>query len=223
MTTTVITGANRGIGLALTEQLLAKGHQVIAVCREASSELNALDGVRIESGIDVTLSSGIAELRARFEGQSIDWLINNAGVLRRSSLDDLEQQLDDFRLQFEVNALAPVRVISALRSCLGRGSRVFIITSRMGSMADNTSGGHYAYRMSKAAVNAAAVSMAHDLRDQGIAVGLLHPGYVRTGMTGHTGHVDAGEAAAGLIQRMEALDLDSSGRFFHANGDPLPW
>ncbi len=223
MTTTVITGANRGVGLALTEQLLAKGHRVIAVCREASSELNALDGVRIESGIDVTLSSGIAELRARFEGQSIDWLINNAGVLRRSSLDDLEQQLDDFRLQFEVNALAPVRVTSALLPRLGRGSRVFIITSRMGSMADNTSGGHYAYRMSKAAVNAAGVSMAHDLRDQGIAVGLLHPGYVRTGMTGHTGHVDAGEAAAGLIQRMEALDLDSSGQFFHANGDPLPW
>ena len=223
MTTTLITGANRGIGLALAEQLLERGHQVIAVCRETSVELEALDGVRVESGIDVTLSSGIAGLQARFEGQSIDWLINNAGVLRRSRLDDVERQLDEFRLQFEVNALAPVRVTSALQSCLGNGSKVFIITSRMGSMADNTSGGHYAYRMSKAAVNSAGVSMAQDLRDQGIAVGLLHPGYVRTGMTGHTGHVDAGQAAAGLIERMEALDLDTSGQFFHANGDHLPW
>lgn len=223
MTTTLITGANRGIGLALAQQLKGQGHHIICVCREASEALEALEGVRIEAGIDVTLSAGLSELKRRLDGQSIDWLVNNAGVLRPSSLDQVESQLDEYRLQFEVNALGPLRVTSALRPCLGRGSKVFIITSRMGSMSDNTSGGHYSYRMSKAAVNAAGVSLAHDLRDQDIAVALLHPGYVRTGMTGHTGYVDADEAAAGLIERMQALDLDNSGRFFHANGEALPW
>ncbi|MGY6555101.1 MAG: SDR family oxidoreductase, partial [Wenzhouxiangella sp.] len=200
MTTTVITGANRGIGYELARQLHASGHQVIAICRQTSAELDAL-GVRVEAGIDITSGEDLAKLRQRLDGVQVDLLINNAGVLRSSSLAAIEDQLDDFRLQFEVNALAPLRVTRALMDQLADGGKVIIITSRMGSIADNTSGGQYAYRMSKAAVNTAGVSLAHELKERGIAVGLLHPGYVRTDMTGKTGHINPDEAAAGLIAR----------------------
>ncbi len=222
MKTALITGANRGIGLELARQLDDRGYQVIAVCREASPALNAL-GVRVEDGIDVTDRASLAELANRLGGTRINLLVNNAGLLRSSSLAGIEDELDDWRAQYEVNALAPLRVTSALRNHLPEGSRVVVITSRMGSIADNTSGGAFAYRMSKAAVNAATVSLAHELRDDGIAVGLLHPGYVRTEMTGNTGHVEPAEAAAGLVERIEELDLDNSGSFRHANGETLPW
>ncbi len=222
MTTTLITGANRGIGLELARQLKQAGHDIIAVCRKPSPELEEL-GVRIESGIELTDGKDLAELSRRLGDSRLDLLINNAGVLRSSSLAEIEDQLDDFRLQYEVNALAPLRVTRALLDHLEDGARVIIITSRMGSIADNTSGGQYAYRMSKAAVNTAGVSLAHELRDRRIAVGLLHPGYVRTGMTGNTGHIDADEAAANLIQRIEELSLETTGSFRHANGEDLPW
>ena len=222
MTTTLITGANRGIGFELARQLKQAGHDIIAVCRQSSAELDAL-GVRVEAGIDLTDGASLAELTDRLSGTKIDLLINNAGVLRASSLADIEDQLADFRLQYEVNALAPLRVTRALLGNLVDGGKLIIITSRMGSIADNTSGGQYAYRMSKAAVNTAGVSLAHELKDRQIAVGLLHPGYVRTDMTGKTGHVDPDEAAANLIQRIEELSLATSGSFRHANGEALPW
>ncbi|TVS10635.1 MAG: SDR family oxidoreductase [Wenzhouxiangella sp.] len=222
MPTTVITGANRGIGFELAAQLQSIGHNVIAVCRRSSMELDDL-GLRVESGIDVTNATSLADLAGRLGGIGIDLLINNAGVLRSSSLEGIEDQLDDFRLQYEVNALAPLRVTRALLDHLADGAKVIIITSRMGSIADNTSGGQYAYRMSKAAVNSAGVSLAHELKDRNIAVGLLHPGYVRTGMTNHTGHVNPNEAARGLIQRINELSLDTTGSFRHANGEDLPW
>ena len=222
MTTIVITGANRGIGYELARQLSERGDRIIAVCRTASPELEALD-VSVESGIDVTRRESLKELAGRLADVDVDVLINNAGLLRSSSLDGIEEELDDWRAQYEVNALAPVRVTGALNDRIADGGRVVIITSRMGSIADNTSGGAYAYRMSKAAVNAAGVALAHDLENRGIAVGLLHPGYVRTDMTGRTGHVDAEEAAHNLIARIDELDLGRSGSFRHANGEDLPW
>ena len=222
MPTTLITGANRGIGLELARQLKQAGHDVIAVCRSSSADLDAL-GVRVESGIELTDGEQLADLAARLGETRLDLLINNAGVLRSSSLAGIEDQLDDFRLQYEVNALAPLRVTRALLDHLNNGAKVIIITSRMGSIADNTSGGQYAYRMSKAAVNTAGVSLAHELKDRRIAVGLLHPGYVRTGMTGNTGHIDPEQAAAGLIQRIDELSLETTGSFRHANGEGLPW
>lgn len=218
----LITGANRGIGLELARQLSERGDEVIAVCRTPSEALEAL-GVRIESGVDVTDRASLAALAERLAGTTLDGLINNAGVLRSSDFKALEDELDDYRLQYEVNALAPLRVTRALVDRLADGGKVVIITSRMGSIADNTSGGHYGYRMSKAAVNMAGVSLAHELKPRGIAVGLLHPGYVKTDMTGHTGHVGPGESAAGLIRRFDELDLASTGSFRHANGDALAW
>ena len=222
MKTAVITGANRGIGLELARQLSDRGYRVIGVCRHSSPELNATD-VEVEEEIDVTSADSLAELAERLRGTRIDLLINNAGLLRQSSLEGIESELDDWREQFEVNSLSPIRVTSALRNHLNDDGKVAIITSRMGSIADNTSGGAYAYRMSKAAVNAAGISLAHEFRDRGIAVGLLHPGYVKTGMTGNTGHVDADEAAAMLVERIDELSIDTTGSFRHANGEELPW
>jgi len=223
MGTVLITGANRGIGLELAKQYQAKGHQVIAVCRHPSAELEKIDGLRVESGIDVTKGTDLADLKQRIGGAHLDVLINNAGLLVGSSLEGIEQELDAYRDQFEINTLAPLRVTAALLDSLRAGAKVIIITSRMGSVADNTSGGQFAYRISKAGVNSAGVSLAHELKPKGIAVGLLHPGYVRTGMTKHSGLIDPDESARGLIERIDELDLMSTGSFRHANGEVLPW
>ena len=219
MKSCLVTGASRGIGLELCRQLQQRGHRVIAVCRQASAELRAL-GCTVIDGIELTDAASVARLAAGLAGERIDVLVNNAGILARDSLAELD--FDAMRRQFEVNALAPLRVTHALLPNLGAGSKVVIITSRMGSIADNGSGGYYGYRMSKAAVNIAGVSLARDLRDRDIAVLLLHPGMVATEMTGHQG-VPAAEAARNLVARIESLGLEQSGSFHHANGEPLPW
>jgi NAD(P)-dependent dehydrogenase (short-subunit alcohol dehydrogenase family) len=218
--TVLVTGANRGIGLALCQLLVNRGDRVIAACRKTSNDLQGID-VRVEEGVDVTSTDSVSQLVRRLEGQTIDLLINNAGILTRESLDQMD--LAAVRWQFEVNAMGPLRVSHALLPQMGPGAKIGIVTSRMGSIADNTSGSRYGYRMSKAAVNMAGVSLAHDLRDRGVAVALLHPGYVRTDMTGRNGNIEASEAAAGLLARLDDLDLSSTGTFWHSNGEVLPW
>jgi NAD(P)-dependent dehydrogenase (short-subunit alcohol dehydrogenase family) len=220
MSTVLITGANRGIGLALTQQLAARGDDVVAVCRTSSPELTKL-GVHVEEGIDLAEDTAVEELTRRLGQRSFDVLLLNAGILRADGLEQLS--LPQVREQLEVNALGPLRVVAALRKTLRKGSKVALLTSRMGSIADNGSGGYYGYRMSKAALNAAGVSLAHDLRQAGVAVVILHPGYVRTEMTGGNGNVTPDEAAQLLLARVDALTLETTGRFLHANGEALPW
>jgi len=220
MAVCLITGANRGIGLELARQLAARGDSVIAACRSASPALDAL-GVRVESGVEVSDAASVADLAKRLAGQRLDVLINNAGVLRVENFEAMN--FDSIAQQFEVNAMGPLRVTSTLAPLLAQGAKVAIITSRMGSMGDNGSGGYYGYRMSKAAVNAAGVSLAHDLKGRGIPVGLFHPGMVATEMTGKNG-IPPEEAARGVIARIDALSLDTSGTFIHAvTGEELPW
>ena len=218
--TALVTGANRGIGLEICRQLVERGDRVIAACRSVSNGLTSLD-VQVEEGVDVSSEESVAHLVRRLGGQPIDWLINNAGVLTRETLSSMDYGA--VRLQFEVNAMGPLRITHALLPQLGPGSKVGIVSSRMGSLEDNTSGSRYGYRMSKAAVNMAGVSLAHDLKDRGVAVALLHPGYVQTDMTGGRGNVQPSEAAAGLIARMDGLSMDNTGSFWHANGEFLPW
>ena len=215
----VVTGANRGIGLELCRQLTERGDEVIATCREPSADLERL-GARVESGIDLAREGAVEELAGRLAGASVDVLVNNAGILERVSLDDLD--VDSIRRQFEINSLGPLRVTHALLGNLGSGSKVAIITSMMGSIADNGSGSHYGYRMSKAAVNAAGVSLSHDLRPRGISVAILHPGMVRTEMTGHRG-IPVEDSARGLLARIAELGPDNSGTFWHAEGRVIPW
>ncbi len=224
MTTTLVTGANRGIGLELVRQLDARGDHVIATCRKSSAELDAL-GVQVEAGVDVGDDSSVNALADRLGNATLDIVINNAGLLQIETLDNLD--VESMRRQFEINALGPLRVTKALLPRMGEGTKIALVTSRMGSIADNGSGGAYGYRMSKAALNMAGVSMARDLAARKIAVAILHPGMVATEMTKRFGHSPAmqqpGETATKLIARIEGLNLDNSGTFWHANGEELPW
>ena len=223
MKTILVTGANRGIGLALTRAFRARGDAVIAVCRRSSDALEAT-GAHVEPGIDVTDGDALDALARRLSDVRIDTLVLNAGVLERESLGDIDEAgFDSMRRQFEVNALGPLRVAQALLDHLADGAKVGIVTSRMGSVADNGSGGRYGYRASKAAVNAIGKSLAVDLQPRGIAVFLLHPGYVATDMVGGTGDVSPEQAAAQLVERLDGLTLEQTGTFWHANGSPLPW
>ena len=219
MKTALITGANRGIGLELAKQLQLQNYQVIAACRQSSPELDSLN-CQIETKFDVSDGASVKQLANKLHNKKLDLLINNAGLLKSMSLDDLDY--DDIRKQFEVNALGPLRVTENLLPNLVKGAKIAIITSRMGSI-DDGSGGQYGYRISKTAVNMIGSSLAHDLKSREIAVALLHPGYVRTGMTDDNGLINADESAKGLIQRIEELDLNNTGGFWHADGSKLPW
>lgn len=224
MTATVlITGANRGVGLALARHYHAAGWAVIGVCRsggEEAAELRDVAETLIE-GIDVTRAEDVERLKGELAGRRLDLLINNAGMLRDESLGEID--FDSIRSQMEINAYAPLRVSEALLGNLGEGARIANITSRMGSIADNDSGGRYGYRASKAALNAFGKSLAMDLKPRGIAVAQIHPGYVKTRMVNFGGIISAEEAAAGIAQRIEELTLKNSGGFWHSNGEALPW
>ena len=221
MATYLVTGANRGIGLAYCQQLQARGDSVIAVCRQISPELESL-GVQLEAGIELSEQSSIDELVRRLDGCPLDGVILNAGILHSMGLEDLDAEA--IRRQFEVNALAPLLLARALVPQMPQGSKLALMTSRMGSIDDNSSGGSYGYRMSKVALNIAGKSLAIDLKPRGIAVAILHPGLVRTGMIRFNPiGVDPSDAVHGLLARIDALTLETSGSFWHANGQVLPW
>ena len=219
MASWLVTGSNRGIGLALCRLLQARGDSVIAVCRTPSEEPREL-GVRIETGIELTSATSLEDLATRLAGVQLDGAILNAGILEG---DDLKSfSAESLQRQFEVNAVAPLLLARTLLPNLSAGSKLGLITSRMGSIDDNGSGGYYGYRMSKTALNMAGRSLSVDLKPRGIAVAILHPGMVATRMVGFSG-IPPEQAASGLLARLESLKLGSSGRFRHANGEELPW
>lgn len=219
MPTTLVTGCNRGIGLQIVTQLHARGDDVIGVCRQASSELSQV-GIRVIDGIDVSKGESVAKLKAELGDEAIDVLINNAGILRHDAFGELDY--DSMLEQYEVNALGPLRVTEALASNLHEGSKVAIVTSRVGSIDDNGSGGNWGYRASKTAVNMIGTNLMHELKPRGIAVALLHPGLVATDMTGNHG-ITPSESAKGLIARVDELNMENTGGFWHAEGYTLPW
>jgi len=214
-----VTGASRGIGLALCSELKAAGWEVIAAARTKTSEIEAPE-VRWET-LDVTSEASVAELATRLDGVKLDLLVLNAGVSISDNIDALN--FPAMMTQFDVNTLGPLRVTVALLESLSKGSKVAIVSSRMGSMADNGTGRQYGYRASKAAVNMIGVNLARDLAPRGIAVGILHPGYVRTDMTQGRGEIEPVQSARGLWARIQEMDLASTGRFVHADGRALPW
>lgn len=220
MATYSIAGATGGIGLELCRQLQARGEKVIAVCRQSNEELDNL-GVAVESGIDIASEKNVAELANRLNDTTkLDCLINNAGIWGRNTLSNLD--FDGIRKLFEVNAIGTLRITHALLPIIKDGGKIAIVTSRMASIDDNTSGGSYGYRMSKVAVSMAGKSLSHDLKPRHIAVAILHPGLVSTKMTNFTG-IPPADAAKGLIARIDELNLQNTGTFWHANGEVLPW
>ena len=219
MRTTLITGCNRGIGLQLAVQLRDRGDNVIGVCRTASPELKAL-GIRIIDGIDVSDGDSVHKLKAALDDEPLDILINNAGILLRDAFGEIDY--DAMLRQYEVNALGPLRVTEALADNLHQGSKVAIVSSRVGSIDDNGSGGNWGYRASKTAVNMIGTNLMHELKPRGVAVALLHPGLVATDMTGQQG-ISAADSARGLIERINELSLENTGGFWHAEGYVLPW
>jgi len=217
----LITGANRGIGLELVRQLKARGEDVIATCRSSSPELNALS-VRIETDIDVTSGDSVIKLREKLIDTEVDVLIQNAGIAEFNSLSNLDPQ--SIVHQFEVNALSPLCFVQTMLSHLSKSAKIALISSRMGSIEDNSSGGSYGYRMSKVALCMAGKSLAIDLKPKGVSVGILHPGLVSTRMTGFTSNgIQPKDSVKGLIQRIDELSLENTGTFWHSNGEVLPW
>ncbi len=221
MSTYLITGSNRGIGLELCNQIHNRGDEVIATCRRASPELINL-GVRIEENIDISSEEAITNLAKKLSGINLDCIINNAGIYEFNSLEDFQKK--SILRQFEINALSPIFMTQSLKHLLKRSSKVAFITSRMGSIGDNSSGSSYGYRMSKVALSMGAKSLSLDLLKEEIYVAILHPGLVSTRMTGFTRNgITAEESANGILKRIDSLNKNNSGTFWHTNGQVLPW
>ncbi len=232
MQTILITGAGRGIGLELARQYIAEGGwKVLACCRqpERATELKALQAssrgsLEIHS-LEVRDGRQIAALATKLRGTAIDVLLNHAGVYgqRAEALGSIEP--DTWRLTLEVNALAPLKICEAFVDHVARSDRRMMaaITSRMGSIADNSSGSHYAYRASKAALNAAMKSLSIDLAGRRIICVVLHPGWVRTAMGGTQAPLSVSESVTGLRKVMAQATLAHSGRFLGYDGAEIPW
>ena len=221
MSNYLVTGANRGIGLEFCKQLKDRGINVLATCRETSKDLNAL-GVEVIEDVDISSEKSIIKLKNILIGIKIDCLINNAGIADYNSLDNLD--IKSIRRQFEVNALSPLYFTKELLGSIKKGSKIAFITSRMGSIEDNTSGGSYGYRMSKVALSMAAKSLSLDLIKEEIYIAILHPGLVSTRMTGYTKDgISTEESVKGLLRVIDSLNKNNTGTFWHSNGNVLPW
>lgn len=220
MSTILISGANRGIGYELARQYKERGDDVIAAVRKSSDELAGLD-IEIHEDVDVASDEKVTTLKRNLGDRTIDILLNNAGIL--TSEDMIDMDFDRIRRQFEVNTLGPLRLTHKLSPLLARGSKVGIVSSRVGSITDNGGGGNYGYRISKTAVNMAGKNLSIDFEPRGIGVYLLHPGYVATEMVNFSGPTPPDVAAKGLIERMDNLTMEQTGSFWHAEGYELPW
>ena len=225
----LITGANRGIGLELTRQVLSQGHQVLATCRDPDNadELKALasDGDLQVERCDIGKPGDIASLVDTVGGKPIDVLINNAGIYgpRDAVLGNLSRE--PWVEVMEIDLIAPMMLTQALLPNIQAGSekRVAFLSSKMGSIADNSSGGSYMYRTAKAALNQAIKSLAMDLQEQNIIALSLHPGWVRTAMGGPNGLIDTQTSASGLLAVISSATEKDSGEFIAYDGKRIPW
>jgi NAD(P)-dependent dehydrogenase (short-subunit alcohol dehydrogenase family) len=228
MATVLITGTSRGIGLEFTKQYAEDGWQVIACCRAPERSLALQSLAKAHANIrlialDVANFAQIDAVALALKDTPIDVLINNAGVYPESSLNDADFQ--DWSAAFKINSMAPFKMTQAFLPHLVNGNqkKVATLTSKMGSIDDNTSGGSYIYRTSKVAVNMVMKSLSIDLAQYKIAVAILHPGWVITDMGGPNGLIDAKTSVTGLRQQIAQLSLENSGIFTAYNGQPIAW
>jgi len=228
--TILITGANRGIGLELTRQFSEDGWQVLACCRnpEDAGDLKELASKypTVETfPLDVTNYDQLAALSSQLEDRPIDILLSNAGIYGPRGGPFGEVDAAAWRQVLEVNTIAPLMLAQAFveQVAISRQKLIAVVSSKMGSIADNGSGGSYIYRTSKTAVNQVVKSIAMDLEGRGIGAISLHPGWVRTEMGGPNGEIGVNESAAGLKQVLTETTLTQSGQFFEFDGSVIPW
>ena len=227
----LITGANRGLGLEFTRQYLADGWQVFATCRDPASA-NELQRLTQKAGgklaivaMDVTDAKSVRAAAAQVGDARIDLLLNCAGITGVSGQKVGKVNYDSWVRVLEVNTMGPLRVIEAFLDKVARSERklVVTITSGMGSLTDNTSGGSIAYRTSKAAVNMVTRSAAIDLAPQGITCVVINPGWVKTDMGGPNATLTAQESVSAIRRLIEKLGPNQTGMFFHYDGTEYPW
>jgi len=217
----LITGTNKGIGLQLVKKHIQKGDKVFAVCRKPSNEL-LNSGAQIISDIDFLNSDFVLHLAEKTKGITFDRVIANAGVWQVDTFTSFDA--NSIRKQFEVNALAPLLLIKSIENQLVAGSKIILISTRVASLQDNSSGNEFGYRMSKSALNMAGINLAHSLEDQGICVFMFHPGFVRTDLTKGDGLIDTRESAKNIVSLADELSLINTGSFWHAiEKKQLPW
>lgn len=232
-----ITGANRGIGLALAKELTAAGGKLVAICRSSSAELDALEPDEVVTGIDVTSDEACEGIVGKVKGGKIDILINNAGYFYEpeEKLDSINYK-EDWKM-IDICALGPLRISSAIVNggLMDAGSSVVMITSQGGSVewrtVQNPTGGDYGHHMSKAAANMMSVLLSQELRSKNIAVGILHPGFNKTDMTAKYAHiwevegaVDSSVGAKRVFHEIGLLDMERSGKFINCeDGLEIPW
>ena len=228
MSVILITGTNRGIGLELVKRFAAAGHKVLACCRnpDAATALQAIKGDVTRLPLAVDDAASVAALASMLKGQAIDLLINNAGVLGPDYADQTATKMDfeGWARAFEINTMGPVRVMQALLPNLKAGTqpRVANITSQMGALSLDMALGH-AYSATKAALNKFMKLAAIDLAGDGIALGLLHPGWVKTDMGGQEADITVEESAQGIIDTLAKLNLQTTGSFWKWNGEIHGW
>jgi len=228
--TILITGANRGIGLKLTEQFAEDGWQVLACCRNPADaeQLRALAerGLAIElHALDVTNYDQMATLADQLRGKSIDVLLSNAGIYGSKGAGFGKVDAEEWRQVLEVNTIAPLILVQAFVEQVAASQQklVAIISSKVGSIADNSSGGSYMYRSSKTAVNQVVKSLSIDLAERAISVISLHPGWVQTDMGGPNAEISTDQSVSGLKSILQSAGLAQSGHFIEYNGNNIPW
>jgi len=226
MPTVLITGANRGIGLEFARQYGAEGWQVIATCRNpiGVGELATIQGDIQIHGLDVSDARQLERLATELKDTKIDLLINNAGVYGPRGYAPGDVDLREWHQTFEINAMSPLLVSMAFVPHVeAAGGKIVTLSSKMGSMEDNTSGGNYIYRSSKAATNAVMKSLANDLSANSIPVCVMHPGWVETDMGGPNALISTETSVTGMRQVIENLDMTTTGVFFNYDGTIVPW
>ena len=227
MPSVLITGANRGLGLEFTRQYAADGWRVFAACRDPAGarDLAAVEGAVSAETLDVDDGPQVAALANKLSGQSIDVLINNAGIYGPKDVTRDTVVYDAWGQVFRTNAMSPLAVSAAFAANVAQGGQKKIITlsSIMGSIAENDSSGDFIYRSSKAAVNAVMKSLAGDLKSEGITVAVLHPGWVRPDMGGPDASIEAPESVTGMRAVIAGLKESDSGRFLNYDGTEIPW
>jgi len=228
MSTVLVTGANRGIGYEFVKQYSKNNFNVLACCRSAenASELQELakevKNIKIYE-LDVGNINIIKNLSQQLKNEKIDVLINNAGIYRSSTIGNINY--DEWMESFRINTIAPYQIVEAFLDQILNSDlkKVVSITSKMGSIDDNTTGGSYIYRSSKTALNSMMRSLTHDLVDRGIATLTLHPGWVRTDMGGPGGWIDSFESVQGMIREIDKLTIDDSGKYLDYAGKSINW